>query len=86
MERDMLSMALSDLQKGERRDRWRQKETEYLREQRRKVDISAFVKLKNCRSRESTAFMIVIKHPSCLTGAFSVVSLFEKEQLESSSP
>jgi protein-serine/threonine kinase len=46
MERDMLSMALSDPRKDELRARWRQNETEYLREQRRKVDVSAFVKLK----------------------------------------
>ncbi|KAH9083902.1 kinase-like protein [Lactarius deliciosus] len=46
MERDMLSMGLSDPRKDELRARWRQNETEYLREQRRKVDVSAFVTLK----------------------------------------
>jgi protein-serine/threonine kinase len=46
MERDMLSMDLSDPRKDGLRARWRQNETEYLREQRRKVDVSAFVKLK----------------------------------------
>jgi len=39
-------MGLSDLRKDELRARWRQNETEYLREQRCKVDVSAFVKLK----------------------------------------
>ncbi|KAN0130832.1 kinase-like protein [Lactarius tabidus] len=42
----MLSMDLSDPRKDGLRARWRQNETEYLREQRRKVDVSAFVKLK----------------------------------------
>lgn len=46
MERDMLSMSLSDSRKDELRARWRRNETEYLREQRRKVNVSAFVKLK----------------------------------------
>ncbi|KAI0000573.1 kinase-like protein [Russula vinacea] len=46
MERDMLSMGLSEPRKEDLRSRWRQNETEYLREQRRKVDVSAFVKLK----------------------------------------
>jgi serine/threonine protein kinase len=46
MERDMLSMGLSEPRKEDLRARWRQNETDYLREQRRKVDVSAFVKLK----------------------------------------
>jgi len=46
MERDMLSMGLSEPRKEDLRVRWRQNETAYLREQRRKVDVSAFVKLK----------------------------------------
>jgi protein-serine/threonine kinase len=46
MERDMLSMALSERRKEDLRARWRQNETDYLREQRRKVDVSAFVKLQ----------------------------------------
>ncbi|KAH9978983.1 kinase-like domain-containing protein [Lactifluus volemus] len=46
MERDMLAMRLSEYRKEELRARWRQNETDYLREQRRKVDVSAFIKLK----------------------------------------
>lgn len=46
MEKDMMEMQLSQAQKDNLRARWRQNETEYLRERRRKVDVSAFVKLK----------------------------------------
>ena len=46
MERDMLDMRLNEQQKEYLRTRWQQNETEYLREQRRKVDASAFIKLK----------------------------------------
>ena len=57
MERDMLSMALSDPRKDELRARWRQNETEYLREQRRKVDVSAFVKLQTIGHGGFAAFI-----------------------------
>ncbi|KIK67177.1 hypothetical protein GYMLUDRAFT_37234 [Collybiopsis luxurians FD-317 M1] len=46
MERDMMEMKLSENQKENLRQRWRQNETEYLRERRRKVDVTAFIKLK----------------------------------------
>ena len=46
MERDMLSMSLSERRKEDLRARWRQNETAYIREQRRKVDVCVFVKLK----------------------------------------
>ncbi|KAJ7594009.1 kinase-like domain-containing protein [Mycena floridula] len=46
MERDMSELNLSPAQKEELRARWRQNETDYLRDQRRKVDVSAFVKLQ----------------------------------------
>jgi protein-serine/threonine kinase len=46
MEKDMSEMQLSEVQKEVLRARWRQNETDYLREQRRKVDVSAFRKLK----------------------------------------
>jgi len=46
MERDMLSMGLPEARKECHHSRWRQNETDYLREQRRKVDVSAFIKLK----------------------------------------
>jgi len=46
MEKDMAEMQLTHAQKENLRSRWRQNETEYLRERRQKVDASAFVKLK----------------------------------------
>ncbi|TRM69454.1 kinase-like domain-containing protein [Schizophyllum amplum] len=46
MERDMTEMGLSNAQKEDLRARWRQNETDYLRDKRRKVDVTAFVKLK----------------------------------------
>uniref|UniRef100_D8Q901 non-specific serine/threonine protein kinase n=1 Tax=Schizophyllum commune (strain H4-8 / FGSC 9210) TaxID=578458 RepID=D8Q901_SCHCM len=46
MERDMNEMGLSPAQKEDLRARWRQNETDYLRDKRRKVDVTAFVKLK----------------------------------------
>jgi protein-serine/threonine kinase len=66
MERDMLSMGLSDPRKDELRARWRQYETEYLRDQRRKVDVSAFVKLKTIGHGELAAFVIMFEHRSLL--------------------
>ncbi|PPQ77220.1 hypothetical protein CVT25_011066 [Psilocybe cyanescens] len=46
MEKDMVEMQLTYQQKEQLRARWRQNETDYLRERRQKVDASAFVKLK----------------------------------------
>ncbi|KAF5370604.1 hypothetical protein D9758_001887 [Tetrapyrgos nigripes] len=46
MERDMMEMNLSQVQKEDLRERWRKNETDYLRERRRKVDASAFIVLK----------------------------------------
>lgn len=46
MEREMEEMCLNEDRRTELRKRWRQNETEYLRDRRRKVDVSAFVKLK----------------------------------------
>lgn len=47
LERDLGQMVhLSDVQKDEIRQRWRQNETEYLREKRQKVKPEAFVRLK----------------------------------------
>ena len=42
----MMDMQLSEAQKEYLRSRWRKNETDYLRDLRRKVDASAFVKLK----------------------------------------
>ena len=46
MERDMAEMSLSSEQKDHLRERWRQNESDYLRERRQKLNASAFVKLK----------------------------------------
>ncbi|EKM80721.1 hypothetical protein AGABI1DRAFT_71210 [Agaricus bisporus var. burnettii JB137-S8] len=46
MERDMAEMQLTHDQKEHLRARWRQNESDYLRERRQKVDISAFIGLK----------------------------------------
>lgn len=46
MENDMAEMGLGEQQKEYLRMRWRKNETDYLRELRRKVDASAFIKLK----------------------------------------
>jgi protein-serine/threonine kinase len=46
MEREMAELQLSEHQKENLRARWRRNETDYLRHQRRKVDVTAFVKLK----------------------------------------
>ena len=46
MEKDMMDMQLSEAQQENVRARWRQNETDYLRDRRRKVDASAFITLK----------------------------------------
>ncbi|TEB37406.1 kinase-like protein [Coprinellus micaceus] len=46
MEHDMETMQLTPEQKELLRSRWRQNETEYLRQTRQKLDPSAFIKLK----------------------------------------
>jgi protein-serine/threonine kinase len=70
-------MALSERRKEDLRARWRQNETDYLREQRRKVDVSAFVKLQTIGHGECAGgSSIVRRHPNCrMLGAFGVVSL-----------
>lgn len=76
MERDMANMQLSESQKEYLRGRWRQNETDYLRECRRKVDVSAFVKLKTIG--HGMAFVLnLLLHSlhSVILGAFGVVSL-----------
>ena len=46
MEREMGELRLSEHEKEALRARWRENETDYLRHQRLKVDVAAFVKLK----------------------------------------
>lgn len=45
-EKEMDQLGMSDAQKNALRERWRQNETDYLRQRRAKVDVNAFVKLK----------------------------------------
>lgn len=46
MEGEMVKMGMSEPVKEKLREQWRRNETDYLREQRRKVDVSAFKELK----------------------------------------
>jgi protein-serine/threonine kinase len=46
MEKEMEQLGMSEGQKNVLRERWRQNETDYLRQQRAKVDVNAFIKLK----------------------------------------
>ncbi|KAF8973150.1 kinase-like domain-containing protein [Flammula alnicola] len=64
MEKDMVEMQLSHAQKEHLRARWRQNETEYLRERRQKVDASAFVKLKTIGHGAFGVVSLVRERPS----------------------
>ena len=78
MEREMTELQLSEHQKENLRAKWRQNETDYLRHQRRKVDVTAFVKLKTIGHGPS--FQVSRTPP--LTpplGAFGVVSLVREK-------
>ena len=81
MEKDMLTIGLSEPRKEELRTRWRQNETDYLRERRRKVDVSAFIKLKTIGHGEYAARSLdcAHTHKSPLPGAFGVVSLVREQ-------
>jgi protein-serine/threonine kinase len=75
MERDMAQMSLNPDQKDHLRERWRQNESDYLRERRQKLDASAFVKLKTIgHGKKSLSFPFYHFSPIC-QGAFGVVSL-----------
>ena len=77
MEREMAGLQLSENQKEILRTRWRQNETDYLRHQRRKVDVTAFVKLKTIGHGLwfGNAVSCTLSLTSSLAGAFGVVSL-----------
>lgn len=64
MERDMEEMRLSDPQKEQLRIRWRQNESDYLRERRRKVDANAFIKLKTIGHGAFGVVSLVREKPS----------------------
>ncbi len=81
MERDMMDMQLSSAQKEVLRARWRQNETDYLREKRQKVDVTAFTILKTIGHGY---FIFFVPLPPAFTslllstGAFGVVSLVKE--------
>lgn len=84
MERDMEGMQLSEKRKDDLRARWRQNETDYLRERRRKVDVSAFVKLKTIGHGPHSHSLVIFSHEitdfiHALPGAFGVVSLVREK-------
>ena len=80
MEHEMAELQLSEHQKEILRARWRQNETDYLRHQKRKVDVTAFVKLKTIG--HGLLFETLPPAPPSLTsspGAFGVVSLVREK-------
>jgi protein-serine/threonine kinase len=81
METDMMNMQLSEAQKENLRARWRQNETDYLRDRRRKVDASAFIKLKTIgHGLHSSQFGFNLSKLIFLgLGAFGVVSLVKEK-------
>jgi len=81
MEREMAGLQLSENQKQLLRTRWRQNETDYLRHQRRKVDVTAFVKLKTIGHGLSFGNVVSCTLPltSSPSGAFGVVSLVREK-------
>ena len=80
MERDMTELQLPEHQKEILRTKWRQNETDYLRHQRRKVDVTAFVKLKTI-GHGLWFGNVVSSTPSLMSppGAFGVVSLVREK-------
>lgn len=77
MERDMAEMQLTHDQKEHLRARWRQNESDYLRERRQKVDVSAFIGLKIIgHGVPSPIFCLTFSHR---VGAFGVVSLVREK-------
>ena len=74
----MAEMQLAPEQKEYLRARWRQNETDYLRERRQKVDASAFVKLKTIGHGKSPPVHSQA-HFSPALGAFGVVSLVREK-------
>jgi protein-serine/threonine kinase len=79
MEKDMSEMQLNEGQKEILRARWRQNETDYLRDQRRKVNVSAFRKLKTIgHGPDMPLFPFSLIYSLCASGAFGVVSLVKE--------
>ncbi|OAX41063.1 kinase-like protein [Rhizopogon vinicolor AM-OR11-026] len=78
MENDMVIMRLSEDQKEALRARWRQNETEYLRERRRKVDATAFIKLKTIGHG---AFGVVSLVKERITGQLFAIKQLRKNDM-----
>jgi hypothetical protein len=64
MERDMAELQLGHMQKENLRARWRQNETDYLRDRRRRIDVTAFRKLKTIGHGQFQLFMLNSLSPS----------------------
>lgn len=79
MEREMEAMNLPFDRKELVRARWRQNETEYLRQTRQKLDPSAFAKLKTIGHGEKRASDFLSPHTHGGLGAFGVVSLVREQ-------
>ena len=75
----MAHMSLSPDQKDHLRLRWRQNESDYLRERRQKLSASAFVKLKTIGHGEIPFFFQTVFHLTSIQGAFGVVSLVREK-------
>jgi hypothetical protein len=89
MEKEMAQLGMSEMQKSGLRERWRQNETEYLRERRAKVDVSAFVKLKTIGHGGYNLLMIglfslFIRSPFVVQVPLVWYRLYERKELESS--
>ncbi|KAJ7141466.1 hypothetical protein C8R44DRAFT_867086 [Mycena epipterygia] len=79
MDRDTVEILLSQMHKENLRARWRQNETDYLRDKRRRNDVTPFRKLKTIGHGEIANFfnLHVLITPTVppSQGAFGVVSL-----------
>ncbi len=85
MENDMTEMQLSHEQKENLRARWRRNESEYLRECRRKVDASAFIKLKTIGHGMSdlslSIWYVLIQSSRGIWGRFSCTRKIDRQSV-----
>jgi hypothetical protein len=78
----MLAIGLSEPRKEELRARWCQNETDYLREQRRKVDVSAFIKLKTIGHGEYATRSLDCVHTNTSPHARCIWCCFSRERTD----
>lgn len=83
MEREMEQMGMNESARQMLRERWRKTETEYLREQRKKVHVSAFKELKTIGHGKLLIPSLCTPYPllrrMMAAGAFGVVSLVKEK-------